>query len=202
MDRTNDYFLGLQEIVGTEEVQMSGAWNVKRQRRYASPTQSGTGEGPFIETFDWRWEGTFLGSSPLVGLALLSSARHTYWAKSAPPGSCPEVCVLVTGWVDASHQVSATGSFHGSGLPSIPVAIHDEPPVSCIIGASRGSVGIPHVVMRLEPLVFSVLLLPASAIKVGRKRLWHLREKLASGIPPSLRQILTRRRSGQIDWTD
>ena len=114
-------FLDCRKLSGTEEVQMSGAWNVKRQRRYASPTQSGTGEGPI----DRNVRLAVGGHLPwVISAPLASRCCHRLsipvGLNPSPPGSCPEVCVLVAGWVDASHQVSATGSFHGSGLPYNP----------------------------------------------------------------------------------
>jgi hypothetical protein len=76
VDRTSEYFRCLTEIVSSGEVRMSGAWSGKPQRRYASPKQLGTGEGPFIETVDWRWDGVFEGAVPLAGLAMLLTGRR------------------------------------------------------------------------------------------------------------------------------
>jgi hypothetical protein len=45
----------LGRLIAPQRVRMNGAWTGKPQRRYASPHQLGSGEGPFIETIDWRW---------------------------------------------------------------------------------------------------------------------------------------------------
>jgi hypothetical protein len=198
MDSALDSFRALPAVVPAEDVRMRGAWAGKPQRRYASQQQSGTGEGPYIETVDWRWDGAFEGASPLVGLALLSLGKRLYWVKSHPPTVQPAVGFSAHGWAAHPGSVSVTGSFHGAYLPSMPINISNEPPASCVMGPLEGRTGTPHVVMRLDELVFAVVLFPASAIKVGRNRLWHLREGLASHLPPNLQRLLTRGRSGEV----
>ena len=199
MDWATEYFQGLPGIVAAEEVRMAGGWAAWPQRRYASPTQSGTGGGPFVDAIDWRWDGTFEGASPLAGLVLLAVERRLFWAKSQPPTERPGVSFSAHGWADATRSVSVTGSFHGAYLPSVPVEIGDEPPAACIMGKPQLSVGVPHVVAQVQGVVFAVVLLPASAVQIGRNRLWHLREGIATGLPRRPRDILTRGRSGAID---
>jgi hypothetical protein len=197
MDQAIEYLQGFREVVTAEDVRMSGAWASTTQRRYASPKQSGTGEGPYIETIDWRWDGTFESASALAGLALLLVDRRFYWVKSQPPLARPAVSFSAHGWAARSGSVSVTGSFHGGFLPSVPVEISNEPSASCVIGQTTASTGTPHVVARVEGVAFVVLLLPAPAVKVGRKRLWHLREDLASRLTPELHRLATRGRSGE-----
>jgi hypothetical protein len=98
--------------------------------------------------------------------------------------------------------VSVTGTFHGAFLPSAPTEATNEPPASCLIGEPVTSTGTLHVVGRLEKIVFAVVLLPAPAVKVGRNRLWHLRENIAARLPPELRELTTRRRSGEVRSND
>jgi hypothetical protein len=199
MSRGLDHFQSLREVVPTEAVRASGTWVSKPQGRHVSPTQAGTGEGRFVETIDWQWDGTFETASPLAGIALLLRDERLYWVKSQPPIACPPVSFSVHGWAARSTcSVSVMGSFHGAFLPSMPVEIGQEPPVSCVIGQSAASTGTPHVVARVAGVVFAVLLLPSSAIKVGRNRLWRLREELARSLPPELHQIATRGRTGEI----
>jgi hypothetical protein len=199
MDRAFAFFDGLRDVVAAEGVRMSGAWAEKPQRRYASPNQAGTGEGPFIQTIDWRWDGTFHSISPLAGLALLSVEDHLYWVKSHPPVAGPAASFSAHGWAARPGSVSLTGSLLGAFLPSVPVEINQEPPASCVIGEAAASTGTPHVVAQLGGVVFGVLLLPAAAVKVARNRLWHLREDIASRLPPGLQQLLMKGRSGRVD---
>jgi hypothetical protein len=51
-----------------------------------------------------------------------------------------------------------------------------------------------------ETAAFVVLLIQGRFLKVGRQRLWRIREELASSLPQRLREILTRRRTGSIPW--
>lgn len=197
MDEASEYLQGFREVVTAEEVHMSGTWASTIQRRYASATQSGSGEGPYLETINWRWDGTFESASPLDGLALLLVDRRFYWVKSQPARGRPTVSFSAHGWASRSGSVSVTGSFHGAFLPSVPVEINDEPPTSCVIGETTAKTGTPHVVARIERVAFVVLLLPASVLKVGRNRLWHLREDLASRLNPDLHRLATRGRSGE-----
>jgi hypothetical protein len=43
-----------------------------------------------------------------------------------------------------------------------------------------------------------VLLLQAGVFKIGRNRLWRLRDEYASVLPPRAREVLTRRRTGSM----
>lgn len=202
MNGAIEYFEGLSEVLAAEEIRMSGAWSDKAQRRYASPDQLGTGTGPYIETVDWRWDGAFEGGSPLVGVAMLVRDGYFHWTKSLPPVARPAVTFSTHGWAARSCSVSVTGSFHGAYLPAVPVEATDEPPVSCLIGKPMASTGTPHLVGRLERVGFAVVLLPASAVKVGRNRLWHLRDGIASRLSRELRTLMTRARSGKVAWGD
>jgi len=115
------------------------------------------------------------------------------------PADRPQVSFSMTGRARHPGSVSATGSFHGAYLPSLPVDIDEEAPAACILGDSAVKTGAPHFVVRVKSVAFAVVLLPASAKKVGRNRLWHLRETIAARLRPGLRVLLTRGRSGRID---
>lgn len=120
MDWLLEYLEGFRAAVPAEPVRMSGAWAGKPQRRYASPTQLGTGEGPYVEVVDWRWYGAFESPLPLVGLAFLAAGERVYWVKSEPPGARPSVSFSAHEWAASDDTVSITGSFHGTVLPSVP----------------------------------------------------------------------------------
>ncbi len=91
-----------------------------------------------------------------------------------------------------------TGSLHGAYLSSAPVELGQALPSSCAIGPSVTTTGTAHVVARVAGVTFVVVLLPASAVKVGRNRLWHLRDDLAARLSPEVRGLLTRGRSGEM----
>jgi hypothetical protein len=201
VDRAIEYFRCLREVLAAEDVRMSGAWSGKPQLRYASPAQLGSGEGPYIETVDWRWDGAFESVNPFVGIAVLAIDQRLYWVKSQPPVARAVVSFSAHGWAARPGCVSVAGAFHGAYLPSMPVEISDEPPASCVIGSSPTSTGMLHVVARLGRVAFAVVLLPGSAVRVGRNRLWHLREGIASQLPPELHRLTTRGRSGKVAFT-
>ncbi len=198
LERARAIFHGLQEVVGAHEARMSGAWSTARRLQYASRAQDGSGEGPFVEVFDWRWDGAFDSPSPLVGIAFLAHEGSLYWAKSERPAAQPAVSFTASGWAARPSSVSAAGSFHGAFPPSAPVEIRDEPPRACVLGPSTAVTGAPHLVAQLGGATFGVVLLPASAVKVGRNGLWHLRDDAAARLPPALRELTTRRRAGEL----
>jgi hypothetical protein len=202
MERWVESFEGIRKLLPAEAVRMSGAWASKPQRRYASPEQLGSGAGPYVETVDWRWDGVFESASSLAGVAFLSVDQRVYWVKSQPPAVRPAVGFSAHGWAARPGAVSVAASFHGSVLPSAPAEIGEEPPAACAIGASATAAGTLHVVARIERVAFAVLLLPASAVRVGRNRLWHLREDVASQLPSDQRLLLTRGRSGALTIAD
>jgi len=141
-----------------------------------------------------------IGVSLVVGIAVLAIDQGVYWVKSQPPVARGVVRFSVWGWAGRPCCVSFAGGFHGAGTPSVPVEISDEPPTSCIVGSSRTSTGLLHVVARIGRAAFGVVLLPASAVKVGRNRLWHLREGIASELSPELHHLTTRGRSGEVGF--
>jgi hypothetical protein len=51
---------------------------------------------------------------------------------------------------------------------------------------------------RAESAAFYVLLVPGGVLEMGRKRLWRVRDEVASLLPANLRELLTRRRTGSV----
>jgi len=200
VDGAFEYFRPLGKVLPAEEVRMSGAWSPKPQLRYASPAQLGTGEGPYVQTVDWRWEGTVACAAPLVGIAILVVEGHAYWVKSQIPVAQAAVSVMATGWAARPDSISFGGAFHGAYLPAVPVHIPDEPPASVVLGSAETRTGLLHVVARAGGATFGLVLLPGSAVKVGRNRLWHLREGFTAGLSPELCRMMTRGRSGRVDF--
>jgi hypothetical protein len=192
----------LRDVVPANEVRMSGTWSAKTQRRYASREQLGTGEGPYRETVDWKWDGLFESVGTFVGIAIVATEHHLYWVKSGPPVAQAPASVSASAWAGTPNSVSFSGAFHAAHPPSVPVEIREEPPKACVIGASQTTTCMPHVTAQLGRAAFAVVLLPASAVKVGRNRLWHVRESIASRLSPELQRLLTRGRSGEIRLMD
>ncbi len=162
----------------------------------------GTGEGPYVEIVDWIWEGIFASVAPFDEIAVLAARNTLCWAKSQPPLAQAPVSVAASACAGTPISVSFTGAFHGAYPPSVPVEISEEPPKACVLGASQTTMGTLHVVAQLGRAAFGVVLLPASAVKVGRNRLWQLREPLASTLGPELQRLLMGGRSGELELKD
>ncbi|HEY6462945.1 MAG TPA: hypothetical protein VIY73_22395 [Polyangiaceae bacterium] len=199
MATLSEYFEGLSSVLAPEDVRLTGAWASKTTRRYASRNQLGTGEGPFVDVIDWRWEGRLEGASPLVGLALLFHEGRITWVKSRPPAPRLDVSFSTAGWVHSPGSVSATGSLHGAYLPAVRVELDDDPPAACVVGKPAVKVGSPHPVMETGRAFFAIVVLPASAVTVGRNRLWRARESIVAGLDAAQAVLLTRGRSGAFD---
>ncbi len=198
IERVNEYFRPVTAVITGDPVRVSGSWAGKAQRKYASPSQLGTGEGPFVDVVDWRWTGTFESEVPLAGLALQGLAPRLRWVKSSPAAMNPTVTFLASGWADRARSVSVTGSFHGAGLPAVPVELDEEPPAAFALGDRAVALGVPHVLAHADAVSFAALLLPGSALGVGRNRLWRMREDAVECLPGTLRLLLTRGRAGEL----
>lgn len=191
-----DFFSPLAAVVHGEPVKLSGEWSTSLRRTYESAVQVDSGVGPFVEVIDARWAGTFESSVPITGIAMLYRDGGS-WAKASPATMNPGVQVSVharAGCVDG--QASFAASLHGAFLPTVPVVCGDDLPAACTFGSSHAVTGRPHLVAEVDGTAFIVLMLQGSVLKVGRNRLWHLRDELASALPADLRQLLVRGRTG------
>ncbi len=74
----------LSSVVSPIAVNLAGAWSTSLRKTYASPSQAGTGAGPFVEVVDAKWQGTFECNEPMAGIAFLATDTETFWTKSAP----------------------------------------------------------------------------------------------------------------------
>ena len=189
----------LTGLVPELEVEMRGEWTTTNRRTYESTAQSGSGLGPSVDVVDIRWSATIACSSPVTGIAFLSTARETYWAKAGRPVEHP---LLEVSLHARANQVDEGATFSttlmGSRLPGVPVAFSGNVEASCRLGPSRFTTGRAHVVATADGGAFAAILLPATAIKMGRNHLWHLRDELAASLPDHVRTLLTRGRSGAI----
>ena len=176
----------------------SGTWSTTRTRVYASPSQLGTGSGPYREVTHARWTGVIECTLPLAGIAMLHTAGTIHWAKSNPPVMNPALGISLY----ASGPSVPTGaqfrlSFHETLLPSVPIDCGPDLPASCTLASPPIATGRVFSAAHSADVTFALLLLPAPLTKVGRNRLWRLRDNVAAALPEPLRAILTRGRAGQ-----
>lgn len=113
---------------------------------------------------------------------------------------------LVLGRSAGEHPEGATfaTSLGGSGLPAVPIPTGANLAASCLLHPGSSQTGRAHIVATAEGVAFVVVLFQRAEIKVGRNRLWRLRDELAAGLPQPVREILTRGRTGVMNaqWTE
>jgi hypothetical protein len=95
-------------------------------------------------------------------------------------------------------RAAFAGGIGGSFLPGVPVAFSGDVNTGCTFGPGRGATGHLQQIVQVDTITFVVLLLPANLIKVGRKRIWHVRDEIALSLPENARRLLTRNRSGRL----
>jgi hypothetical protein len=187
------------DLVPGESVEFSGEWTNSSRQAYKSEAQIGTGSGPFVEVVDFRWRGALTSAKPFSGIAFLLTADNLYWAKA------PEVSLTLP--VDVSLHAYAgytaegatlTAGLGGAFLPGAPVAGSADLAGSCALGPNVLITGRVTCLARTSSADFFVLLIPRGLLKMGRKRLWRLREDVAASLPPGIRELLVYRRTGFI----
>src|SRR5204863_441239 len=135
-------------------------------------------------------------AAPLAGLALLSTPYGAQWARSAPAIANPPLEVSLSGYLPEADGATFTGRLHDAYLPAVPVSCGRDLTGTCTLATGPLVTGVLHRVAATTTAELSIVLLPGSALKVGRNRIWHLREELASALPAPLRAVLTRARTG------
>ena len=187
----------LSDIVPNNSVAFRGEWGASTRRTYQRESQVGSGAGPFVEVVDVRWSGALTCSVPIVAVAFLLTPKALFWSKSAPASASQSVCLSLHAYAEYSLQrATFTTSIGGAHLPGIPVAVEGELRQACTLGASHQTTGHIARLACIDEVVLLVLILPGSVVKVGRNRLWHIRNDLAPHLPPHIHDLLTRRRSG------
>jgi hypothetical protein len=121
------------------------------------------------------------------------------WVKAGPATVSLAVRVSLharPGYVRA--RASFAAGFHGAVLRSATIACADDLTASCTLGATHAVTGRPHIVAESKDVAFVVVLIPGSAVKVGRNHLWHVREEIRASLPADLRELLTGHRTGTL----
>jgi hypothetical protein len=186
-------------VVPGESVEFGGEWTSSSRQVYKSEAQIGTGSRPFVEVVDFRWRGALTSAGLFSGIAFLLTADNLYWAKA------PEVSLTLP--VDVSLHAYAghtakgatfTASLAGAFLPGAPVAGSADLAGTCALGPNVLITGRVTCLARTDSAAFFVLLIQRGLLKMGRKRLWRLRDDVASSLPPGIRELLVHRRTGSI----
>jgi hypothetical protein len=138
-------------------------------------------------------------SVPIACIAFLITADNLYWSKSRPPALELPLELSVHAYADyLAGQATFACAVGGAYLPSVPIQHtgHGDRDVSLQITGHRTGALSPLAHTKHADLI--VYVIPASVLKTGRKRLWHLRRALSTSLPPSIAELLTHRRSGRV----
>jgi hypothetical protein len=182
-----------------EPVDFAGSWLPSRRRTYETARQSGTGSGPFVDVVDLRWCGILTCPAPIAGIGFLVTAAGLFWVKSSPAAVSLPVDISLHGYAGFSAgQATFTAGLGGAVLPGVPVAYEADLAGCCTLGPPRFTTARLEQLAEADTAAFVVLLIQGRFLKVGRHRLWRIRDELASSLPQRVREILTRRRTGSI----
>jgi hypothetical protein len=191
--------IALRDHIPGEPIDFAGKWTKLSRRTYKSEAQLGTGAGPFVEVVDLQWRGTLTTTDPIGGIAFLLTAGNLYWAKAPKVSPALPVHVSLHAYAEyAPERATFTASMAGAYLPGIPVPVQSDLAHACSVEDGIVTTGRVSRLARAESAAFYVLLVPGGILEMGRKRLWRVRDEVASLLPPNLRELLTRRRTGSV----
>jgi hypothetical protein len=189
----------LGDLVPAESVEFGGEWVRSSRLTYKSEAQRGTGSGPFVEVVDLRWRGALTSAGPISGIAFLLTADNLYWAKAAEVSLTLPVDVSLHAYAEGTADgATLTASLGGAFLPGVPVAGCPDLAGACVLGPNLLTTGRVTCLARANSAAVFVLVIQRGLLKIGRKRLWRLRDDVASSLPPGLRELLTHRRTGSV----
>jgi hypothetical protein len=177
----------LVAIVPPEPIEIRGSWSRATRRVDGA------------EVIDARWSATIACAQPLAGLAFLRNESALYWVKSPPACTDLPLAVSLSAYASrATGTASLAASIGSSLLPGLAVRCGPDPERECALGPTRAETGRAFPVAEIDRTAVFALLLPGALVKIGRNRLWRLRDDLAVDLPADVRTLLTRGRSGSL----
>jgi hypothetical protein len=190
----------LSGLIPTESVEVFGEWSTKTRKTYQSEKQSGSGVGPFLEVEDRQWLGTLTCRTAASGIVFLLTGTKIYWVKSPIVALTQSVAVSFHTYIGfAGDRATFTAGMGGAFLPGIPVAAPARLDEICAPGPMTFTTGHVFTLARTDSTSFVAIALPGIVLKMGRNHLWRLRDDVASLLTPDIRELFTRRRSGDFD---
>jgi hypothetical protein len=202
----NELDSSLSGVITSEPVAFAGAWQPSTRRTYRDPMQHGSGTGALVEVVDVQWTGSLTSAVPIVCVGFLLTRDLLFWIKSAPAAVSQPVTVSLSAYADHSldratfalDKATLVASVGGEYLPGVPVPCAGDLSQACTLGVAEQFTGHVSCLAGAHDVSFLALILPGSVVKVGRNRLWHLRDTFAPLLSLPVRELLTRRRSGSI----
>ena len=190
----------LNGLIPSEPLEFLGDWSTWSRKTYVSESQSGTGAGPFIEVEDRRWTGTLTSRAPISGIIFLVTPSTVYWVKAPTVATTLSVGVSLHAHAGYSPGRATFGAeLGGACLPSVSVAAPGNVDDVCTRGRVKLTTGRVVTLARTDDVAFVAIVLPNNVLRVGRNRLWRVRDDVASPLAADVRTLLTRRRSGSFD---
>ena len=164
-----------------------------------SLSQFGSGEGPFVDIVDARWNGNLIAEFAFGVMAFLVTPRAIYWSKASLISTLVPVQVSLRAYTpNAPGGSSFTASAGEAYLPGVPVTSGRPLEDVCTAGPRRLVTGRVACLARTTEAEFFVVVLPRALLKVGRNHLWRVRNDSASQLLPDVRAILTGGRAGTV----
>jgi hypothetical protein len=189
----------LASVVPPEPVELQGSWSEAARRTYSSAHQVGSGTGPFVDVIDLRWQGAFSSSVPVAGIAILVTDGELFWVKTEPAKLVLPVQISLQANANYSPALATLATLiGGSSLPGVPVPCGEDLRSVCTVRTAGLVTGRVEQVAAARGVAVAALLLPGRFLKVGRRRLFRFRDDMAVGLPPRVRGMLTRRRTGSV----
>lgn len=189
----------LSGLVPAHRVECHGAWSTRPRKTYASASQQVPGVGPYVEVFDARWNGALTSEIGLCAMLFLATAGGIFWVKA--PWFATTLGVEITLRAHANylpHRAELSASVARANLQGGSIAAKGRLEDLCTLGPQVLTTGRVTCLAATSEAEFFALVLPRAVVKVGRTRLWRLRENLAGQLPSTVRELLTRRRAGTI----
>ncbi|MGH9384349.1 MAG: hypothetical protein ACRD2N_08710 [Vicinamibacterales bacterium] len=189
----------LRDRVPGDPVDFVGEWSKPSRRTYKSEAQLSKGSGPFADVVDLQWHGTLTGAGPIGGIAFLLTAGNLYWAKAPEISLTLSVDVSLHAYAEyTTDRATFTARMAGAYLPGIPVSVSSDLAAACTIGPCVVKTGRVSCLAQANSAAFFVLLFQRAFLKIGRKRLWRVKDEIASSLTSGMRELLTHRRTGSV----
>ena len=146
---------------------------------------------------DARWSGELSAELELSAIAFLATAREIFWAKAPVVAATLEVQITLSAYADSTpDRATFTASVGGAFLPGVPIGIEGRLEDVCALRPQFLTTGRVTCMAETKEASFLAVVLPREVLKMGRNHLWRVRDDLATRLPSTVRELLTRRRSG------
>lgn len=194
LDRIDAALTGLLPEV---TVGLRGEWSARSRRTYPTAAQEDPGSGPFDDVIDHVWHGRVESADAVTGMAFLRTGTDVCWVKAADASPTLAVNLSLHAWAEhLADRMTFAAGLGNAVLPGMSVRASPALPRGCLVAPGAIPVGRLARIARTDEVDFLVALFPGQAVKFGRKRLWRLRDELASQLPEDVRELMSRGRTG------